>query len=200
MSTNDEKVARRYARALFELCAPFNSGGHDLASTRAALDTFARSWGLHTNFREAVLNPAIQLSQRLAAVQEHAKLIASTDPIFANFLVVLLENGRLGMISAISREFSLMVEAFQRVLALDITSALPLSEGEKNQIQSDIQAKVPSQFASMVSINWLVDAEILGGLRIKIGDKLLDSSIRGSLDRIERDLNSIGSIASAAAA
>ncbi len=200
MGAQDEKVARRYAKALFELCAPFHENGKELDITRVALEVFAKSWKVHPEFREAVLNPAIPLSRRIDAVREKGKLIAPSDPVFANFLTVLLDNGRLAMIGTISHEFARMVEAFRRVLALEVTSAMTLTDEEKSRIQSDIQAKVPAQYASLVSIEWRVDPEILGGLRIKVGDKLLDSSIRGSLERIERDLNAIGGAAGKAGA
>lgn len=195
MSTNDDKVARRYARALFELCAPLNASGSDLESTKQALEVFAQLWAQHAEFREAILNPAIPLTQRLQAVQAKANLVAPNDKVFANFVAVLLENGRLAMIAVVNREFARMVEAFQRVLALEVTSAVSLSENERKVIQAEIQSKAPAQYGPHVSIDWRVDPEILGGFRIKVGDKLLDSSIRGSLDRIQRDLSTISNSA-----
>lgn len=179
MSKESVKVAKRYARSLFELCEV-----PALDQTREALNVFARYWRDDLALRSAMLNPAFPIPEREQALRQVADLIKPSDKIFANFAAVLLSNKRLGSITLIAQAFSEMVDNLKKLLALQVTSAFELAAQEKEGVLSRIQ----SECGSMASIEWKVDPALIGGMRIKAGDKVLDGSISGSLDRFRNEL------------
>lgn len=179
MSQADGKIAKRYARALFELCDQNN-----LESTHAALVAFKDLWENNKEMRDALKNPANPLPERHAALAKIAGRVKSGDKHFENFLALLLDNGRLAAIASISATFAVMIDQLRKRLALEITSAFPIDAGE----QKEIQDKIQRDFGSLASISWQVAPEILGGLRIKAGDRLLDSSVNGALENLKNTL------------
>ncbi len=179
MSTANGKVAKRYARALFELTpVPEIDQVHD------ALAAFGGALAESLEFRHALLNPAIPLAERIAAAHDVARAQGGVTQNFLNFLGVLLENGRVEEFDAIVTEFAGMVAHLKRILALEIVSAFPLGEGERREIQERIQ----SDFGSAASLTWIVDPAIVGGLVVKSGDLRLDGSIQGALERARESL------------
>jgi len=179
LKKSSHKTARRYARALFELCEPSR-----LEITRQALFDFTALWEESPEIRINLLNPALPLTQRSAALQTIAGRILESDPHWPGFLTLLLNNKRLGDIRAIAQAFAQIVAEVKKLLSLRISSAFALPSEEQNSIS----AKISSEFGSLASIEWTVDPELIGGLRIKAGDRLLDGSLKGSLDRLRTQL------------
>jgi F-type H+-transporting ATPase subunit delta len=103
---------------------------------------------------------------------------------FANFLQLLVENDRFGYLPEIGQEFAAAVAQLKKSLALEVVSAFPLPSDER----SSLETRIKGEFGAMASISWSVDPLILGGLLIKAGDKLLDGSVGGSLERIRAEL------------
>ncbi len=172
-------VARRYAKALFELCQPA-----DMDSTRAALVAFGEVWVKSVELRGAMLNPALPLAERERAISSIAEQFRAGDSHLRNLLVTLLRNHRLSVIEEVSKAFSALVDQYKRMLSLEITSAFPLAENERTALHSALTRELGSQ----ATVEWRVSSDLLGGLRIKAGDKLLDGSVRGALDRARTEL------------
>jgi len=175
----DGKVAKRYARALFELTPV-----PEIDQVNGALAAFGGAVAESLEFRHALINPGIPLSQRIAAAHDVARAQGGTTQNFLNFIGVLLENGRIEEIGAITAEFAGMVAHLKGILALEIVSAFPLGDGERREIQERIQ----SDFGSAAALTWVVDPAIVGGLVVKSGDLRLDGSSRGALERARESL------------
>lgn len=184
-SRSDSRSARRYARALFELCTP-----SDFEPREAALSQITEDLRSHAQLRAALDNPATPMTQREAAIREYAKLIRPDDALFGNFLAVLLANKRLNPnnIQEISGLFSGMVDRFKKIFALDITTAMAISDAERGSLQERIRARIPQGYASWVAVDWHEDKALIGGIQVRAGDKVLDGSVKGALERIERAL------------
>ncbi|MBN8548545.1 MAG: ATP synthase F1 subunit delta [Deltaproteobacteria bacterium] len=174
MAASQDKVGKRYARALFTATAPAA-----LESTREALHSFAKTWSDNLQLREAMANPAVPHDQRLNVIKEVAKA-ARMEENLSNFLVLLVTNARISALPQIAKSFSIMVDEVKKLVALDITSAFPMEDSERSVIAS----KVQKDFGSLATISWHVDRALLGGLTVKNGDKLLDGSVKGSLERV----------------
>ncbi len=179
MAKAEGNVARRYARALFELCPP-----EALDSDREALHEVALLWCREETLRDALNNPAIPMTQRIDVIAALVERVKSGDTKFKNFIMLLFENRRLGLLSQIDQLFAAMIDQMRKLLALEITSAFEIESEEKNSIQDRIKA----DFGTLATITWSIDRTLLGGLLIKTGDLLLDSSVRGSLDKIRAQL------------
>ena len=181
---DDGKLAKRYARALFELCEV-----PKLDQQLVALTALANLWKGSAELQSALLNRATPIEQRVAVMQDlAAKLEGSklegSDKNFINFAALLVENERISLLPLILKVFSKMVDTLKKTLALEIISAFPISEQERGELKKSVEG----QYGSMASIEWKVDRELIGGLIVKSGDKLLDSSVKGSLERIRTEL------------
>lgn len=175
----NEKSAKKYAKALFDSVEK-----DSLEATRDSLKQLADAWSSSIELRAALLNPATPQSQRLAVVKDIAKLFANANQKFENFCLLLLENGRLEILPQIAEDFSKLVDTLKEVARLEITSAFPISNDEKEKILDLVR----KQAGSLAAIEWQVNPELLGGLQIKSGDKLLDASLQGSLEKAKSAL------------
>jgi len=173
------RVAKRYARALFELTPV-----PELDQVNGSLGAFAQAFAGSVEFRHVLVNPAVPLKERIAAAQDVARAVGAASQTMANFVGVLLENSRIEQIGEIAREFAAMVAHVKKVLALEVVSAFALGDGERKEIQGRIER----DFGAMASLSWNVDPAIVGGLVIKSGDLQLDGSIRGALERAKESL------------
>lgn len=179
MAASAGKIAKRYARALFNSVQPA-----ELESTREALRTFAATWTASAQLREVMANPAVPLGERVAVMKEVAKAVKAGERL-ANFPELLVTKGRINALPQIAVAFSRMVDEVKKLVALEITSAFPMEEAER----AEISAKVQKDFGSLATISWHVNRDLIGGLTVKNGDKLLDGSIQGSLERVRNLLD-----------
>ncbi len=175
MPKESGKVAKRYARALFELCPPA-----EIEAMSRQLHEFAATYAENAELRAALLNPAIPLDARLEVVRD---LTRGSETV-SNFISLVLSNNRLGAMAEIARTFADMVAALKKLLALEVISAFPLAEGER----AEIKGRVEKEYGSLATLSWQVDRDIVGGLVIRSGDLLLDGSVRGALERAKSAL------------
>jgi len=173
------KLGKRYAKALFELCDVSS-----LEEVSQALQTLGKCWHESVELKSLLRNPGVPERERKQVAADLALKVRKNDANFANFIQILIENDRFGYLPEIAQEFAAAVSALKKTLALEVISAFALPGDEQKQLESRIQ----SEFGTMASVSWSVDPSILGGLLIKAGDKMLDGSIGGSLDRIRSEL------------
>lgn len=173
------KVAKRYAAALFR-----STNLSQAESSRDALNAVAAAWKNSKELRDAMNNPSVSVKDKVAATAAIAAQAKAGDSSFSNFLCLLAENGRLAGLPKVAEAFSGLVDEAKKLLSLEIFSAFPLAEDEKKSIAQQIE----KDFGSMASISWTVDKDLIGGLLVKAGDKLLDSSVRGSLEKLQSSL------------
>lgn len=178
------KIAKRYARALFELTDP-----SELEARRDALFELASSISSNAQLRQALINPGVTPNQKVDVIRDIARLVRPSDVVLANFVATLTLNGRITALESVHQAFAEMIAAFMRSLELEVVSALPLDEVDKRALEQEIRGRVPQTVASMVRIGWDTDPSLLGGMVIRAGDSVLDSSLSGSLDRIARSIS-----------
>lgn len=185
MADSVGKVAKRYAQALFDLVTESNRD-----SACGALFEVVEAWRSNAELRMAMLNPAFPISERIAALRamldklENGVDTATLDTL-KNFLSVVLENGRIGDLESLAASFKEVVEESQNVVAVVVTSARALPDDEKSAIQERVKAACGSK----TSISWEQDDSLIAGLQIKIGDSVLDSSVRGALGKARSALS-----------
>lgn len=178
MKKVDFKVSKKYAQALFE-----HFQAQDLDKIVEALDSLALAW---KSIAAELNNPAAPLHVRSEALSDVAQRLLPGEQGFKNFLLLLLDNSRLNSIESIALIFKSLVEDFKKLLAIEVTSAFDLPELEKNEISLKVEKAIfGKQLAKSISVTWLVNKDILGGLQIKLGDKLIDASIAGTLSKFE---------------
>jgi len=175
MARTNRKAAKKYAAALFKLYPP-----EELEPVSEALAELAQTFAEHSALRVVLRTPSLDLKSREAALREICSRIHPEDVLFSNFAVVLLRNNRLTALPQVSQAFDNMLAEYRRILRLDVATAADLPPEERDAFV----ARMQNEFGPMLSVNWLVNEEILGGLIIKVGDRVLDSSVRGSLEQM----------------
>jgi len=155
---------------------------------RQAMEEVVKVWEHDHELRTALSNPAIPLVQRESVVRELAQMVAPSNEMLQKFLLLLFKNGRLGAVGAVCKIFAALLNDFHQILSLEVTSAMELSEDDRNALINQMRANVPPDMARTISVEWKVDREILGGLVIRAGDKVLDGSLSGVVERMQREL------------
>ena len=179
MASGSGKIARRYARSLFDICEPT-----EFDQMKSALISVAELWDENLELKAAFYNPTTSEQEKLNVVQDIAGRLFSGNEKFKNFLSLVAKNNRFFAIKEVSEVFSILVDQAKKLLSLEISSAFELDESEKQEIQNRIQ----KDFGSMASISWSIDPELLGGLLVKAGDRQLDGSVRGALEKLRTQL------------
>jgi len=176
-------IAERYAAALFELAdekGELDRVAADLKSLRAML---AESADLRRLVASPVTNRA-ELYKAVAALAAKAGLA----PTVANFLGVLVHNGRLFTLAAAINAFLAQLAARRGELTAKVTSATPLSEAQI----SAVSAALKRALGSTASLEPAVDPSLLGGLVVQVGSRMVDGSIKTKLQRLSLAMKGTG--------
>ncbi len=170
MAVSNVTIARPYAEAGFALA-------RDRQAVAAWADMLAFAAAVVDDPRIAALigNPQVT-KERLGEML----LDIGGDRIPAegrNFLLLLVENGRLEVLPEIRDLFDELRREHEGVLEVEVTSAYPMDEGQLAQLRRKLEAKYGRKVQATVG----VDPELIGGVRVKVGDEVLDASVRGKL-------------------
>ena len=171
--------AKKFAKALFE-----SYQANVLEEKGSVLAVFGEIWETDKEISSFFDNPSVSQERKSEIIKLLANSIAGNDLYFENFCQILVDNQALSEIINISLEFKALLDAYKNALALEITSANEIDELEKNEIIKFLKADV----SSLVTINWQEDSGLIGGFTVKAGDKLLDSSVKGALEKLKQNL------------
>src|SRR4051794_32459334 len=172
-------AARRYAEAAFEVALRDD----ELDGWRDDLALAAETLG-HPQVEPIVDSPAIATGDRLGVVD---KLLADRiRPGALRLVRLLVERGRAGELARVLDQYQRLLNAHRGVVVATVTSAAPLTDDETAEIRKRVEAMAKST----IDLRTAVDPALLGGITVQIGDRLLDASIRGRLERLRTQLNS----------
>lgn len=180
MATDDTmmaSVAGRYASALFELA----NDERKLAEVEQDVVQIARLLDESPDLTRMVRSPVFSADEQGKAITAIAAK-AGISGLTSNFLRVLARNRRLFAVSDILKAFRAIVARHRGELTADVTSAHPLSEGQLNALVDTLSSTAGGK---RVQINSKVDPAILGGLIVKMGSRMIDSSIRTKLNSLK---------------
>lgn len=170
-------LAGRYAFALFTLARDEKKlpvVEKSLGNVKAALDESPDFASLASN---AVVSRD-QASQIVAAISKTLKL----DTLSANMLGVLAQNGRLSQLANVIRAFNTLAAHHRGEISAEVTSAFPLSASQLD----DIRKQLKDRAGRSINITAKVDPAILGGLVVKMGSQMIDSSIKTRLNTLSQ--------------
>jgi F-type H+-transporting ATPase subunit delta len=176
-------VSGRYATALFELARDEKS----IDAVVADLDQFDRLLAGSDDLKRLVRSPVFSADAQLkalGAVLEKAEITG----VSANFLKVLTANRRLFAVTEIIRAFRALVAKFKGEATADVTVAEALSDANLDALK----AALKSVTAKDVTLNVKVDPSIIGGLIVKLGSRMVDSSLRTKLNSIKHAMKEAG--------
>src|SRR3954451_16124355 len=169
--------ARRYAEAAFE------GAERDDAVERWRSGLTASATGIgDERAQRALANPAIPLDQRSAATTALLKDVAS-QPV-QNLIQLMLRRGRIEQTGRVAAEFARLDDVRQGITHATATSAVPLTPDEVRALTTRLEQTTGGR----VALRTEVDPSLLGGLVVRVGDRLIDGSVRGRLERLRTRL------------
>lgn len=168
--------ARRYAEAAFEVESEANAvdAWHDDLRRAAAIASDEK-------LARILENPAIDEKRRRDAL-EGALGVAAKGVL--NLSLLLLERRRLELLPAVAEHFHRLVNARDGIVEGVVTSAAPLDETDVQELRTKLE---PIAGGSL-ELDYRVDPALLGGVVVRLGDRLLDGSVRGRLERLRARL------------
>lgn len=171
-------VARPYAEALFAVARDDKSG---LASWADQIQRLAEIFDVDA-VRVAMSDPRLDDSQRtsvfLGLVQP------PVEKTMANFVELLVSNDRLMLLPQVAEQFQALKDAAEGVAQANITSAFPMSDEQVAQLLQLLEPKFGLKLKSHVEI----DPALIGGVRVQVGDQVLDTSVQAQLVRMRDTL------------
>ncbi len=176
-------MAGRYATALFELARDLG----ELEKTERALTDLETALGESEDFRRFVRSPVFSAQDQAGAVAAIASKADAND-LTANFLQLLVRNRRLFALSEIITGFHKLCARERGELTAEVTAAIPMSDALTQELVATLKAKTGKDIA----LRTRVDPSILGGLIVKIGSRMIDSSIRTKLNNLKIAMKEVG--------
>ena len=172
-----EEIAQVYARALFEVATE-----HD------ALDEIHDQLGAFTDAMNDTRELAVFFFSPYFAVDEKKdgleRAVSDANPEFRNFLEALIERHRMPAIFRIRTVFEGLWEEAHKLLSVQIVSAIELDE----TIVKSLQERIGAQVDREIEVSRVVDPDILGGIVLRVGNVIMDASIRTRLEQLRKQV------------
>ena len=175
-------VANSYGNALFELALEKNNLD-DMLEEITCLQTVFRE---NADFRKFLSHPQISKEEKISVIENTFKGKADNDIV--GLLVLIVKKDRYNEIDAIFNYFISRVKEYKHIGVAYITSAIPLEDAKKKAIENRlIEITDYVEF----EMNYSVDKDILGGLMIRIGDRVVDNTLKSKITSMSKKLEKI---------
>ncbi|MEM9840623.1 MAG: F0F1 ATP synthase subunit delta [Pseudomonadota bacterium] len=179
MADQRSEIAERYAGALFELARDEGV----VEKVEADLDALAKAHDDSTDLKRLIQSPAFTSEDKLTgftAILEQA----GANPLTINFGKLLTTNGRLPLLNEVIAKFKAIAADARGEVSAEVISAHPLSDDQMSELTTQLRASIGKDIA----LQTRTDPDLLGGLIVKIGSKMIDSSLKTKLARLRARL------------
>ena len=170
------KVSKRYAKALFSLGQDdghFEQYGQELSD----FETFFQDNG---DFRQVIINPVFALEDRRKVLQVVLDK-SNFSGVVKNFLNLLLDKNRIGAIEAITAHYARLTDEVSGIARAEIVTARPLKGEALGRIEKSLEGLTSKKIKPEVR----EDKDLIGGIVVKIGDLVLDGSVKAQLEGLK---------------
>jgi F-type H+-transporting ATPase subunit delta len=172
-----EEIAVVYGRSLFEAALDQDK----LDVVREQLGQFADALESDHELQVFFFSPYFATEEKKDGLH---RAVDGAEPIFLNFLELLLENHRMPALFRIRREYERLWEDHNRLLPVSVTSAVELDE----QTVRHIGDRIAEQTGRKIELSSSVEPDILGGIVVRVGNQVLDASIRNRLETLRKQV------------
>ena len=172
-------IARPYAEALYKACT--DKAGADLNGAAAWVDELA-AIAADPQLRQLADNPKVTVEQVLDVITGVAR--SALPDAARNFLRVIIENGRLDALPEVAVQFRGIVNRLNGSSDAIVYSAFPVEDAALN----DISAALQKRFGRKLNLSVKIDASLIGGVRVVVGDEVLDTSVKARLEQMKAAL------------
>jgi F-type H+-transporting ATPase subunit delta len=172
-----EEIAAVYARSLFEVAQERNS----LDSVRDQVGAFADALDTTRELQTFFFSPYFSTAEKIDGLD---RAVSGADPVVVNFLKLLIENHRMPVIFRLRRELDRLWQEENKLLPVQVTSAVELDPVTVSQIGD----RIAQQTGRRIDLSASVEPEILGGIVVRVGNSVLDASIRNRLEKLRKQV------------
>lgn len=173
------ELGKEYATALFMLAEEDNRH----RDYYDGLEVIRSAFDENPEYAEFLSCPGITLSERLSAVDSAFE--GSVPEKVLSFMKLLCEKGRVSCFCDAVKEYKALLEAFERICDVKVTSAVELTDSEKQKLKD----KLESTYNRKVNIEYFIDESLLGGLVVDMDGKIIDASLRRRLREVKEVMN-----------
>lgn len=174
-------IAQRYASALADVAVERKDGGRihrDLAD-------FVQAFGASSDLRNLLTNPSVSASAKKSVAGKIADRMGTHSEV-RNFIFLLIDHGRTGIIDEIQRTFEAETNRRAGIVDALVSSAHELSSQEKTQLTHALERATGKKVQAQYQLN----PQLIGGTTVRIGSTIYDGSVREQLNRLRTELES----------
>jgi F-type H+-transporting ATPase subunit delta len=172
-----EEIAAVYARSLFEVAKEQDK----LDVVREQLGAFADALDETRELQVFFFSPYFSTQEKEDGLE---RAVSDADPVVLNFLKLLIEKHRMPVIFRVRADYERMWEEENKLLPVEITSAVELDR----EIVEQLGDRISEQTGRKVELSSRVEPDILGGIVVQVGNSVLDASVRNRLDQLRRQV------------
>ena len=172
-----EEIAAVYARSLFEVAQEQNK----LDTVRDELGAFADAVDANRELQTFFFSPYFSTAEKADGLD---RAVSGADPVVVNFLKLLIENHRTPAVFRVRREFDRLWREENKLLPVQVTSAVELDQATVSQIGD----RIAQQTGQKIDLSASVEPDIIGGIIVRVGNSILDASIRNRLEQLRKQV------------
>ncbi|MFY2825663.1 F0F1 ATP synthase subunit delta [Ruegeria sp. MALMAid1280] len=176
-------IAERYATAIFEIAKENN----DLAGLESGINDLASALGESAELRDLIASPLISRAEQEGAITAVADKMG-LHAILRNTLGLMAQKRRLFVVPQLVQVLRDMLADERGEVTADVASAKALTKAQLDKLSKTLSERV----GKTVTINATVDESLIGGLVVKVGSKMIDSSIRSKLNSLQNAMKEVG--------
>jgi len=172
-----QEIAQVYARSLFEVADEQDK----LDTIKEQLGQFADALSGNRDVSIFFFSPYFSADEKKDALH---RAVEGADAVFMNFLEALIERHRTPAIYRIRTEFEVLYDKANKLLPVQLTSAVELD----SELVESLGRRIGEQTGNEIQLSRKVDPEILGGIVLRVGNFILDASIKTRLEQLRREV------------
>lgn len=172
--SGDDRVAHRYARALFTAASQLGKSDR----VQSDLEVLAGLWRDTPTLRKALESPLIPAERKLQVLDR--AFGKDVDALTSSFLRLLVEKRREGILPAVSVGYRALADQARGMVRAQAVVASDLEAEQQQELVAGLQQRTGKQ----IELTVRVDPQILGGIVVRLGDTVIDGSVRGALERL----------------
>ncbi|PVA09954.1 F0F1 ATP synthase subunit delta [Pelagivirga sediminicola] len=176
-------IAERYATAIFEIAQESKR----LPKLETGVDALAEALTVSSDLRDVISSPVISRDEQGKAISAISKHL-SLPPALSNGLSLMAQKRRLFALPQLIAQLRGMIAEHKGEVQADVTSAKALTKTQADKLAKTLKANVGKD----VKINATVDESLIGGLIVKVGSKMIDTSIRSKLASLQSSMKEVG--------
>ena len=172
-----EEIAQVYARSLFEVARDQDK----IDPIREQLGQFADALQEDHDLQVFFFSPYFSSQEKQDGLD---RAVSGADEVLVNFLKLLIENHRMPVVFRTRRAYDALWEEENKLLPVSVTSAIELDD----KTVKEIGDKIAEQTGRKVELSAQVDDDILGGIVVRVGNAVLDASVRNRLEQLRKQV------------